>query len=129
MALSDYLTNEEWDACFYAFVGPGPKGQSWTDLGQCMHAVIDAAIAGGYSYDGLTSTGEKKHQIPSDNPSKILIWLGNPHGVDILGVLRSGRTWIKAHLPDWLTETDEEWAEQCANAAAGHQSTVAPEDK
>ena len=118
MALSDYLTDDEWDACFYANVGPGPDGRTFANFGDCMHAVIDAALATGYRYPGLTDSGEKRSQLASANPLKICIWLGNPHDVYILGVLKSGREWMKTHLPAWVTETDEEWAEQIARAEA-----------
>lgn len=113
MALSDYLTDDEWDACFYASMGG--KAVS-NDFGAAMHKTIRALLEIGYEFQGLDGDGNKKQQLPSGNASKILIWLGNPHHVDILAILENGRNFLKKHRPDWVDETDEEWAKQMEDA-------------
>lgn len=106
MALSDYLTGDEWDACWYFYCGKGGN------FGESMHSTIDAMLAKGYRFRGLDERGAKDHQISSNNPSKVLIFLGNPHNVDIMALLENGRRFVKENAPDLLEETDEEWAEQ-----------------
>lgn len=113
MALSDYLSDDEWDACYYASFGQHASSNFW----ESMYKTIEALSAAGYEFDGLYADGTRKTQVSSRNPSKLLIFLGNPNGVDILGILDSGRAFLKKHLPSLVDETDEEWAEQLASAA------------
>lgn len=115
MALSDYLTGEEWDACFYASMG-----QHHSDnFGESMRKTIKALLASGYEFSGLDEFGEKQQQVCGGvNAPKVCIWLGNPHNVDVLECLRNGREFLQRHLPDLVDETDEEWAEQMETAKA-----------
>jgi hypothetical protein len=108
MALSDYLTDAEWDACFYASMGHHAS----SNFGQSMRKTIDKLIHGGYCFDGLDGGGSKLKQIPSGNPSKMLIWFGNPDGVDVLEILDNGRNFLKHNCPELVDETDDEWKSQ-----------------
>jgi hypothetical protein len=121
MALSDYLTSDEWDACYYAFLGKAAA----RNLGTSMHKTIDALLATGYRFAGLDEHGNKSHYIPCGNGEKLCMFLGNPHGIDPLTVLDNGRNFLKQHLPDWVDETDEEWSAQM-KAAREQQPTPTP---
>ena len=115
MALSDYLTGDEWDACFYTSLGQ----HAGANFGESMHKTIDALLASGYKFAGLDESGNKSQQVCDGiNAPKLCIFLGNPHKVDILHILDNGRTFIKQYLPNLVDETDEEWAEQIAKAKA-----------
>jgi hypothetical protein len=50
------------------------------------------------------------------NAPKILIFLGNPEGVDVRAIALNGREYVKEHCPDLLGETDEEWTEMVKQA-------------
>ena len=109
MALSDYLTDSEWDACFYASMGQHIS----SNFGDSMHKTIDALLKSGYVFSGLDDSGNKKQQIRgTGNPFKVCIFLGNPHNVDVLEILDSGRRFLKEYLPSLVDETDENWVQQ-----------------
>lgn len=112
MAFSDYLTDDEWDAGFYVYCKGG------RNLSDALHFTADSLIATGYRCPGLTESGGKNHQIKSNNPYKLVMamGLGNEYGVDPLEILDNGRTFLKAHLPDLVDETDEEWTSQMEEA-------------
>lgn len=107
MALSDYLTDDEWDACFYAHLN-----HEASNFGEVMHDTIDALLREGYTFQGLDEKGNKLRQIHSKNPSKILIFLGNPENYDVLSVIKNGREFLKKHCNHLVAETDAEWEEK-----------------
>ena len=111
MALSDYLTSDEWDACFYAYFG-----QHHTDnFGVSMRTTIDALLEAGHRFSGLDESGNKSQQVGNGvNAPKLLIFTGNPCSVDVLTCLDSGRRFLKEKLPSLVDESDEEWAEELA---------------
>lgn len=105
MALSDYLTSDEWDACLYMM----QRGED-ANFGDAMHRTIQSLLSAGYQFAGLYADGNKKQQIPgTNNGKKLCIFLGNPHNCDVAAILDNGRNFIKKHLPDLVGETDEEW--------------------
>lgn len=109
MALSDYLTSEEWDACFYASLGQHATG----NFGSSMHKTIDALLAVGHNFPGLDENGGKFCQVCNGvNAPKVCIFFGNPHKVDVLIILNNGREFLKSQLPSLVDETDAEWQKQ-----------------
>ena len=112
MAISDYLTDEEWDACFYRMAGGAGEG----NLGAAIRDTIDKLLTVGYEFTGLDESGNKAQQISSGNPSKVCMFIGNPHGVDPVALLESGRNFLKRVSPELVEETDEEWDKQMADA-------------
>jgi len=113
MALSDYLTSNEWDACFYASLGQHHS----PNFGQSMHKTVDALLATGHTFPGLDENGDKKCQVENGvNAPKVCIFLGNPHNVDVMGCLDNGRNFLKGVLPSLVDETDEEWLQQLNRA-------------
>lgn len=106
MALSDYLTGDEWDACFYAML----KKSAAPDFGTSMHMTIDALLAKGYVFSGLDEKGHKKQQVCNGiNASKIMIFFGDTDGIDVVGILNNGRQFVQKNIPELLGETDDEW--------------------
>ena len=113
MALSDYLMGDEWDACFYASMGR----HNAENFGDSMRKTINLLLSTGYRFPGLNDQGGKRQQIGNGiNAKKMTLWFGNPYRVDVLGILENGRSFLKAHVPELVDETDEEWARQMAEA-------------
>lgn len=111
MSLSDYLTGDEWDACYYASLG---KHHS-SNFGESMHKTIDALLAVGHKFPGLDKDGNKKEQVSNVNANKTLIFFGDPT-VDALNILDNGRNFLKKKLPHLVDETDDEWHEELKSA-------------
>ena len=113
MALSDYLTSDEWDACFYASLGQNNAA----NFGDSMHKTIGGLLEAGHIFPGLDAEGGKLEQVECGvNAPKVCIFLGNPHKVDVLQCLDRGRTFLKEHLPSLVDETDDEWEQQMKQA-------------
>lgn len=107
VALSDYLTNEEWDACYYVAM-IGHKGENF---GDSMQQTIEALLANNYSFRGLDEHGMKLQQVGDGvNAPKVLIFLGNPNKIDTLPILENGRSFLKQFAPALVVESDEIWA-------------------
>ena len=115
MALSDYLTGAEWDACFYASIGQ--HHCQCQSFGESMHKTIDALLEAGHQFPGLDSSGQKYEQVCNGvNAPKVLMMFGMNKGIDILEILENGRRFLKDKLPALVDETDEEWAQQMIDA-------------
>lgn len=111
MAISDYLTGSEWDACFYVHITDSYKGRS-KNLGDSMEKTINILLKSGYKFQGLDEKGEKKCQVENGiNAPKLSLWFGNPDGITITTLLDNGRNFLKQHYPELVGETDEEWKE------------------
>jgi len=108
VALSDYLTSDEWDACLYAFIGQHKAD----NFGDSMHLTIDTLLESGYEFEGLDAQGQKKCSLGGVNAPKALIWFGNPEGIDVIDLLDNGRNFLKEHMPSLVDETDEDWGHQ-----------------
>lgn len=117
MALSDYLTDSEWDACYYAFAGQHRA----PNLGESMRKTIDLLVSKGYQFSGLDSSGNKHVQVPSNNAEKFCVAIGLKKELAtaefIMSIFESGRTFLKQHAPELVDETDDEWEQQKVDAA------------
>lgn len=132
MALSDYLTDKEWNGMFYMFTGP----RKWHDFGECMHAVIQELLKVGYRFEGLDEEGKKKQRVGDDiNGPKLAYLFEQAFGdsgyvsgykIDALSLLAEGRAFIKEHVPHLLHESDETWEEayECARACLSTDQAV-----
>lgn len=113
MALSDYLTSDEWDACFYAFFGQ----HMTNDFGASMRMSINRLLSLGYQFPGLDSTGSKLRQVENGvNAEKLLFFFGMIPQEQTNQMLTSGRNFWLKHDPKMVDETDDEWAEQTEKA-------------
>ena len=111
MALSDYLTGDEWDACYYVAM-IAHRGENF---GDSMHQTIEALLANNYSFRGLDEHGMKLQQVEDGiNAPKILIFLGNPNKIETLPILENGRRFLKLFAPELVVESDEIWAKLVA---------------
>jgi hypothetical protein len=117
MALSDYLTSDEWDACFYALLGSvGEKNNC--RLGDTMRDLISQLLASGYTFEGLDDNGQKLSQIHGTGNPRKMVWMvcGGATPEEVLTCLENGRNFLKIHLPAVIDETDEQWLEQMKRA-------------
>jgi hypothetical protein len=109
VALSDYLTSNEWDACYYAVFGYSmvPSG----NFGESMNNTIQKLLESGYKFEGLDEKGRKKHQVQgSENAKKLVhIFFGEKNGISVADVLDNGRTFLKGVCPEMVSENDYEW--------------------
>jgi hypothetical protein len=113
MALSDYLTGDEWDACFYTSMGQ----RHADNFGDSMDKTIKCLLDSGYRFPGLTEQGNKKEQVCDGiNAPKCCIFLGNPYHADVLQILDNGRNFLKIHAPKLVDETDADWKAQMDKA-------------
>ena len=113
MALSDYLTGDEWDGCFYASFGQHQA----ENLDASMHKTIQHLLQKGYSFTGLDGQGNKRVQVGNGiNAPKLVMFFGNSYKLDPGELLDNGRNFLKQHAPELVDETDQEWAEQMAKA-------------
>lgn len=105
MALSDYLTSDEWDGCFYYYAGLGEL-----DFGASIKELIPKLIAKGYRFTGFDKDGNKFAKIHNTgNAEKLVTAMFDNGKADLRKALISGREFIKKHAPELLTETDAEW--------------------
>jgi hypothetical protein len=105
MALSSYLTSDEWDACFYASMGKC----AGDNFGDSMHKTIDALLKAGYTFSGLDSKGNRFSPVGDiENAPKMSIFFGKLE-VDILAIYINGRNFLKIHCPELVGETDNEF--------------------
>lgn len=117
MGFGDYLTDEEWDGCFYAQNLASCAGPSFGDV---MHNFMDKLMAKGYRPVGLGPGGEKIEQQPSGNAQKFVnMAFGRLTKTDVLELIESGRAFIKKNIPELLEEpghSDAEFASQIGEA-------------
>lgn len=109
MALSDYLTGDEWDACWYAFFGKHLA----PNFGESMHMTIQALLKSGYVFPGLDDNGNKKEQICDgiNAPKFSGMFFHTLSKEEKIQIFDNGRNFLKEHLPSLINETDEEWQE------------------
>lgn len=109
MALSDYLTSDEWDACFYRWVSAGIS-----DFGTAIRETVFGVAKTGYVFEGVTAECEKIKQIPNTNNADkvVAIVKGDRHpGQLLVTSLVKGRFFIKRNAPSLLSEDDAKFAE------------------
>jgi hypothetical protein len=112
MALSDYLSSEEWDACYYASFFACQAD----NFGDSMHQTIEKLLASGYKFQGLDENGHKHHQVSgTNNPQKLMkAWFGEDNGVVLSEVIANGRNFLKQHCSSLVVETDAQFEEAIA---------------
>lgn len=115
MALSDYLTGEEWDACFYLHIHDNLRRQKTTEpmmsLGDHMHYLIAELLRRGYKFSGLDENGNKKQQVCDGiNAAKFSgLFFGEWQPEPIRQIMESGRNFMKQHCAELVFESDEDW--------------------
>jgi hypothetical protein len=111
--LSNYLSDDEWDALLYLFYGP-LADEVEGNMGECFELGIARMMELGYVFEHLDEEGkpdEEKGEVESMNWAKLQIYTaGNPQHLDPLDHVQGGRDFLKEHAPDLLHDTDEEFA-------------------
>lgn len=113
---SAYLTDAEWDACFYArYTALGED----KDFGAVMHALVEKLLAKGYVFGGLDPQGVGVTEIPSTNMGKLTRLLtGEITNSEVMEILGRGRVFLKEHFAELLLapgHTDADWDAQLAD--------------
>lgn len=118
MALSNYLTGDEWDACFYASMGKCAA----PDLTQSMRKTVDHLLKNGYTFEGLDEDGDSVKQVGDGENAPKLATLMGIESMDVnkvLEMLNNGRRFISEHCHKLLNESDEDWDRQTKEAGGG----------
>ena len=120
MALSDYLTSDEWDACYY--VHYGRMGEGVVSLADSMHKTIDKLLEKGYKFSGLDEKGQKLQQVENGINAEKLVgaMMGTMQLSEAIEIFGKGRAFLKEHCPEMVDETDEEWEAQKKEALEEH---------
>lgn len=114
MALSDYLTSEEWDAIFYMMADPNVEEKA-QNFGHAMRIQIERLQEAGHVFPGLDAEGNKVKQIASDNPEKIFAMLNEDAG-KLVDCYAEGRKYLKEHYPGLVFDTDETYEQEIKEA-------------
>ena len=112
MALSNWLTRQEWNACFFA----GMKEEICADLGTQLRLGIGLLHRSGYVFEGITSTAagdyEKVTQCCDGNERVLVEFLDG--SFDPRGRAKEVLAWTDGPNLDWswlseaLTDADPE---------------------
>ncbi len=116
MALSNWLTRDEWNACYFT----GLRQGTGSDLGQQLCAGIAALHQAGYKFKGIESSANgdyKKVTMCCEGNDSCLVEVMTGT-LDVLGRAKELLLWAPGNLPgmDWswlqelVTEADEEKA-------------------
>lgn len=106
MTLSDCLTDDEWDGCYYIYLLHAKNNLS---IGDVIRAVVRSLYEKGFYCKGIDINGNKLAYVPNNNDRKLKAALTGVNTYDMQHSLENGRKFIKEHLPEQLGETDDEW--------------------
>lgn len=107
MALIDYITSQEFDACFYTFI---------VDKRPTFEIAVDETVKNllhsDYKFEGIDRSGNRVRKVRCDQKTKKLvnIWFKGKGEVDPRTMLNNGREFLKKVNPSLVKETDEEFA-------------------
>jgi len=104
MPLSDYLNNNEFDACVYASFGKSPAKR----FGDSIRITIKAMLNSGYKFQGFDSNGKEIKKVSKGNHERFLKALFGKNQ-DILKIIENGRSFMQIHCNDLISETDKEF--------------------
>lgn len=104
MAISDYLTNDEWDGCYYVFMS-----QNQLNFSEVIRSVVPALYEKGYQVQGLGRDCSRIQYGWGGNAKKLVAAMCGTGDADLRACVINGRNFIKQHLPELLRETDEQW--------------------
>jgi hypothetical protein len=117
MSISNYLSDDEWDALYY--LSFGPLGDPEGNLGLSMYNGVQALIEAGYEFEALDEEGEipeDQEEVESINWMKLKMFTGNPHNLDPFEHLRGGREFVNEYACELLHDTDEEFEAEIQKA-------------
>ncbi len=123
MALSNWLTRDEWNTVYFAGLGAAINGAKCENLGDQMHLGIGELVKAGYKFQGIIADEngnyEKVTQCCNGNETVLAEMIGGYGGFDKLGRAKEAIEFSK-NIPaldfTWLSE-----AITAANTASSGQ--------
>lgn len=103
--ISNYLTNEEWNAAAYIFFNPNVNVDktNFTDFDSAIKYMIRQLISNGYKFQGLDNEGNSGEIVPSENTEKLVkLFFGGAEPQEVIEWMKDGRAFLKTNLPDVL---------------------------
>lgn len=103
--MSDYLTNEEWNAIAYIFFNPNVNVDKTelNDFESTLNYMINRLIESGYKFQGIDDNGNGVQVISSDNTEKLVkLLFGVANLQEVIEWMKEGRAFLKTNLPDVL---------------------------
>lgn len=105
MALSNWLTRNEWNACYFAGMKEAIDGRPCNDLGEQMRLGIGVLHRAGYIFNGIKSTAkgdyEKVTQCCHGNEAILAEIIGGYGGFDGLARAKEVLVWANGPKLDW----------------------------
>lgn len=116
MALSNWLTRDEWNACYFAGMGEILDGKEAEGLGDQLRLGIGVLHRAGYKFRGIDSTPEgdytKVTQCCEGNESVLAEMMGGYGGFNKFERAKETLEFAKKALPNvdftWLEEVVKE---------------------
>lgn len=105
MALSSYLTRDEWNTCYFAGASEAHEGKKCESLADQLSLGIGALHRAGYEFKGIESTSEghytKVEQCDGGNSGVLAEMVSGDF--DRLARAKETLTWVAINLPtmDW----------------------------
>jgi hypothetical protein len=124
MAISDYLTEAEWDGCYYVFLG-----QHTGSLVDIIKQIVPALYDKGYTVEGLLPDCTLVKTMSGNNAIKLKAAMGTETKTYLKSVPNNGRNFIKQHLPELIKETDEQWEAWLKETEPEEQPKLSTNDK
>lgn len=110
VALGEYLSASEWNACYYAFLSG-----KYVSFGAAIQGCVADLLAQGYFFHGLDLRGHPRMRIYDSGNERRLAIITREIRTDAkehLEMMDGGRSFLKKHCPRLVRETDAEWKEQ-----------------
>lgn len=112
MSISRYLTDGEWDGCFYLW-----QSQTHHSFSQVADKFINYLVQKNHVFQGLTEKGQPLKELHTTNADKIKFIKREPLYDDgRVDIIESGRHFIKITCPELLMETDTEFEQKVSEA-------------
>lgn len=114
MALSNWLTRDEWNACYFAGFKAAIDGEICNNLSDRMRLGIGALHRAGYVFAGITSSPDgdygKVEQCCDGNETVLAELMGGYGGFDSVARAKEVLAWANGPKMDWswLKEALEE---------------------
>lgn len=112
MALSNWLTRDEWNTVYFAGLGATIKGAECNNLGDQMRLGIGELVRAGYMFCGIAADEngnyEKVSQCCDGNETVLAEMIGGYGGFDAIGRAKEAIEFSKNNIPNldftWLIE-------------------------
>ena len=111
-----FLTDAEWDACFYQFFTHRRKTPKINFFVSMQKSLMEMFLEG-YLCEGINNSHDVAlSHLKVANLGRNKLFLGNPDKLDPIILTKNGRDMLKRVAPKLVTENDEQWEEQWKTA-------------